>query len=207
MTINKKLLLLLLSISCCTNSFSQVVRNAIDNTVKSVFFADNMPSYDNIVDVLAKNLELDKEQVFVKKYSTPQSNGSVIERYILHYQNHPIEHSSASVMIKDNKIAFINANVYQKSAFANTGNILTEAEALQFALQNINAQEYMWESVVQSKFTENNSSYKPPVGTLVWVEDFYLEQSERQLHLAYKFDIYAKKPESRDMILCGCSNW
>lgn len=196
-------LIILLSLSLLgfsTSSDGQIVRNSIDNTVKSVFFADNQPSREAMSKVLLSSLDLDKNQTPMLKYANVQADGSVIERYVFHYQNHLIEHSSASAVIRDNKVGFINANVFKESSFINTGIVLTEAEALQAALHSINAKEYMWESEQPLKAIAGSSSYQTPAGTLVWVEDFTLEQPDRKLHLAYKFDIYAKQPESRDAV-------
>lgn len=181
---------------------AQVVRNTKDNTVKSVFFKEGeRPVADKVVEVLRKQLELSNEQSLVLKFANELPDGSQIQRYTLYYKNMPVEHSNASLMIRNNEISFINANVFKPSAATIDVPVLSEHEALAYALNKVDAKEYAWENVVKSKLTENNASYQPPVGQLVWVEDFVNEQiDERKLHLAYKFDIYASKPVSRDLI-------
>src|SRR5690606_10040202 len=101
--------------------------------------------------------------------------------------NIQVEHGSATVMARNNVAAYINANIFKPTQPLSVAPAITEAQALDIALNNINAKKYMWEGA-PAKRMENNPAFKAPVGTLVWVEDFTDEAEDKQLHLAYRFE-------------------
>lgn len=198
---------IVLIILCCFGNpylYAQSVniqRNAKDNTVQTVSFPEGArPSMDKIDDVLSQYVGLDKTSELKLKFANEQGDGFTVTRYTQWYQGIKVEHSSVSVMAINNAITYINANVFKPNHILQTVAVLSEVEALNVALQQINATSYAWEHPVKSKLTKDNSSYQPPVATLVWVEDFTNEELDKQLHLAYRFDIYAVQPLSRDVL-------
>lgn len=70
---------------------------------------------------------------------------------------------------------------------------LKEAAALQAALKSVNAKEYRWQ-------VENLST---PKATLVYYSD---DMSVDNLRLAYKFDIYATEPLTRQFVFVDATN-
>lgn len=198
------LVLIVLSCFGSANLYAQSVnieRNTKDNTVKTVSFPEGArPSVDMIDAVLNQYVGLDKSNELKLKFDNEQSDGFNIIRYTQWYHGIKVEHGSVSVMAMNNAISYINAYVFNPSQIMQTTPVLSEGEALNIALQQINATSYAWENPAQSNLTKNNSSYQPPVATLVWVEDFTTEQPDKQLHLAYRFDIYAEQPLSRDVL-------
>lgn len=179
----------------------QISRNTKDNTIKTVTFKEeNGPLIADATTTLPKYLELGSEHTLKLKYADTQENGVIIQKYTQSYHNIQAEHGSVSVLAANGRITFINANIYKPATPLTAAPALSEKQALSKALQNINAQEYMWDNVKPSKLTQNNPSFQYPVGTLVWVEDFTQDDLNKQLHLAYRFDIYAKTPVSRNVI-------
>jgi len=100
--------------------------------------------------------------------------------FILHYQN--------------GKLVSMNGEIFQDAkATANPG--ISSGVAFLAALKNVGANSYMWEDAAY--MAEN--SYKKPTGELVYVP-ISQETGKYSLILAYKFDIYAAQPISRDYI-------
>ena len=86
---------------------------------------------------------------------------------------------------------------------------ISEKQALEFALKNINAREYMWENSENEFFVrkeQNNpkASYFPK-GELVIVEKNIFGNNPIP-RLAFKFDIYASNPISRNYVYIDSEN-
>ncbi|MFH0867643.1 MAG: M4 family metallopeptidase, partial [Bacteroidota bacterium] len=106
------------------------------------------------------------------------------------------------VHVKNNKIISMNGKI-RKYIEPNSQIALTENTALQNALNYINATEYMWENPQEENMlritTGSTDATYYPKGELTIVPlngDF----SSSEYRLAYKFDIYAKKPFSRQYV-------
>lgn len=76
---------------------------------------------------------------------------------------------------------------------------LSEAQALKYAMEHIGAEEYKWQIPEEEQWIKEyfNDTYYP-VGELVIVKDRL--KTDRNYRLAYRFDIYAHKPMSRDYV-------
>ncbi len=140
-----------------------------------------------------------------KKLSTSQDKlGFTHEKYQQYYKGIKVEHGLYSVNKRGSVIESMNGEyVFVKDNFR-TSPVLSEDAALQKALQYIGAQKYMWEDAQNEAFakkTEKAGTYFPK-GELVIVQDFMGKTKEDFLKpvLAYKFDIYAEKPLSRDFV-------
>lgn len=86
---------------------------------------------------------------------------------------------------------------------------LSEKEALEYALKNIDAKEYMWENKSNEEFIKKEqndpaASYYPK-GELVIIEKNLFEENPTP-RLAYKFNIYASNPVSRDYVYVDSDN-
>jgi len=84
---------------------------------------------------------------------------------------------------------------------------LTEAQALQVALDHIAAERYKWQSAQNEAWLKveqaDSEATFYPKGELVIVENYrHSHERDEHLHptLAYKFDIYAEQPLSRDYV-------
>jgi len=77
---------------------------------------------------------------------------------------------------------------------------LSEADALQYALSNINAEAYMWENKKNEAYIKREQNNPDatifPKGVLMLsAKDFDLHKDN--FHLVYRFDIYSEKPMDR----------
>ena len=177
----------------------QVTRNQFDNTVETVTFdAATAPLMDDVQGVLNQYLELGAGQELRLIFSDTQQN-AIIQRYALWINGKEAEHGSVAVVIAGGNVSFINANIYKSAQQATTA-VLTEQQAFEIALNTIGADEYAWENVTENKLTKNNPDFMKPEATLVWVEDFRKEALDKQLRLAYRFNMFARKPISRDWL-------
>ncbi|NVO10148.1 MAG: M4 family metallopeptidase [Bacteroidales bacterium] len=99
---------------------------------------------------------------------------------------------------KNNSIETVLGN-FQPVGEVNTTPTLTEPVALEYALKYINAKIYKWQIPEEEKWVKDNfnKTYYPK-GELVIIKDRL--KTDKKYRLAYKFDIYAHKPLSRDYI-------
>ncbi|WP_310555690.1 M4 family metallopeptidase [Flavobacterium sp.] len=86
---------------------------------------------------------------------------------------------------------------------------LTENQALAYALKNINAKEYIWENKENETFLkkeQNNpqATYYPKGELIILEKDLFSDNPTPKL--AYKFDIYAMQPLSRNNIYVDANN-
>lgn len=176
-----------------------VEKNPKDNTVKSVTFTEAGPSLSEAQQVLKQYVGLDSRSELRVKYSNKLNTGLTVEKYSQWYNGLPVEHAAMTVVAKDGIITSLIGNVFNPAQNMSVTPALTEAQALQKALASVNAKEYMWENKPAKVAIKTDASAQYPVGTLVWVEDFN-RPLYKELHLAYRFDIYAAKPMSRDLI-------
>lgn len=191
----------LLAAVCSANVSAQIItRDTKDNTIESVVYNDNQGfSADNVENTLLSLLELSSGHELKLKYSSPAGGGLMVNKYKQWYNNIPVEHGAVTVMLKGNKATYVNANIFKPVQPLNTTPAITEQQALDIALNMVNAKEYMWEgSAIKGK--ANHPATQLPRASLVWVEDFTRDELDKQLHLAYRFEIFAKEPISNDRV-------
>lgn len=193
-------ILLFTAVHSINASAQTITRDAKDNTIESVVYTSNDGfSADNVETALFTLLELNPSHELKLKYASPAGQQMVVKKYKQWYNNIPVEHGTVSVMLKDNRATYVNANIFKPAQPLSTSPAITEAQALQIALDGVNAKEYMWEGN-SIKGKANHPATQQPKGTLVWVEDFTGDELNKQLHLAYRFEIFAKEPLSNDRI-------
>lgn len=189
-----KILLFVLAIcfSGITMQAQTIERNKQDNTITSITFAGNTaPEASDLEALVRKYMQLDNNYSLEQKFRNEQKDGSVITRYNLLYDNIKIQHASVSIIVRDDKVRFVTANMFVSAAMPPAATGISEEQALQKATDLVGAKQYMWEI---------DKSLAKPIGELVYVQDFRQEELQRKLHLAYKFDVYANEPLSRDKI-------
>jgi Zn-dependent metalloprotease len=117
-------------------------------------------------------------------------------RYRQYVDNYPVEGSQIISHAKDGVVKMVNGDYYQNFS-SNMTAWITEQGALQYALQKVNAQKYMWEDDFMVKVHEQNYL---PKGELVVVHKRGADFGAGNMRLAYKFNIYASVPLSRAYI-------
>lgn len=121
----------------------------------------------------------------------------------------PVEHAIYIVHAKNDKVFAENGKWIKDIPPSLPTPVLSVSSALQFALKFVNARSYKWQDANEEAFLKEeqnnvNASFYP-IGKLV----FYSGEEEvipSALRPAYKFDIYASNPVSRQMVFVDAVN-
>lgn len=133
--------------------------------------------------------------------------GMTHQRYQQLINGHPVSFGIWIVHSLNGKVHSMNGMLFDQSPQAQIS--LSEALALQVALDHLDASTYMWEipeeeALLQLEQNDPTATYFP-VATLEFInEDVTLEQVD--LKLAYKFDIYAHEPLMRKEVYIDTKN-
>jgi bacillolysin len=134
--------------------------------------------------------------------TTPDPLGYLHEQYQLYYQGVKVEHGKVRVHSRAGKVETVSGEALQPAAGLSAQPALTAKQALQRAMTAVGARSYKWELPAEEAAlkvqTGNPRATYQPQGELVWVGDFRQPEASRPLVLAWKFDIYAHEPASRD---------
>ncbi len=125
-------------------------------------------------------------------------------RYQQTFNDIPVEHATYIMHVNKGKVLVQNGHWIKDFPSTLTAKAsLTETAALAAALKSIGAKSYKWESAAEEAFLKNESGDPKatffPTGKLV----YYAGEQEivpSKLRLAYKFDIYASTPLSRQIM-------
>ncbi len=188
-------------------SILSIDRNKVDNTPTSIFFspATNWGE-DQAQDIFRKYLGLNgPDNVIVLANTTKTKSNITTKRYYQYFKGIKTEYGSVTLTCKEGRVSFITGNFYNADKGLSANPAISESTALDFALKSIGAEKYMWqnpkeEERIQNFYHKKDTSYLPH-GQLVWIEDYSKGMvTDRQLHLAYKFNIYAEQPLSRQEV-------
>jgi Zn-dependent metalloprotease len=152
---------------------------------------------ENFVNWAVYSLNVPSTSTF-KPYSVEKDGlGYTHTRHKQYINNIPIEGSMLISHSLGAEVKTVNGDYYQNFS-ANTSASLSEANALQFALQKVNAKKYMWENTMftdqkRSAANDNNFSFYPK-GELVMVHKKNTDYAADNMRVAFKFNIYAEKP-------------
>ena len=122
------------------------------------------------------------------------------EEYLMKYKTIPIEYAMLKIHKKDGVIRFINGE-YFKEIDVDITPKLSENDALIKAIEYIGAKKYIWEGIEEEFLEKTGQIYLNdiPQGELIICKN-YIDTESKELALAYKFEIYALEPLSRDYI-------
>ena len=126
------------------------------------------------------------------------------ERYQPYYQGVKVEHGTISLHARGGRIESLTGDYLRPAAGASANPALTAAAARQQALVAVGAKRYKWQEPAEEAFLKQQS-HDPaatyfPAGELVWVGDFRQPEATRPVVLAWKFNVYAAEPVSRELI-------
>ncbi len=179
-------------------------RNKIDGTPSLIRFSPEAKwKKGDEQKVLQQYLGIDGVNTTMRlQYATTTRANATTSRYAEYYKGIKVEYGSFTLTEKDGRIQFISGNFYKTPAGASAAPAITEGTALNKALDKVGATRYMWqdpsaEANLKETYNKPDTSYYPK-GRLVWIENFY--KHDRQLHLAYAFNVYAQVPMSRQMM-------
>lgn len=118
-------------------------------------------------------------------------------RFQQNYKGVKIENSMIIAHYGNNIVQSFNGDWFANITISNS-NVLSEGNALQFALNKINAKKYKWENKAEEvhmkqALKDPNFTYKPK-GELIILPVIDMKQKTVDFLYAYKFNIYAEKP-------------
>lgn len=123
--------------------------------------------------------------------------------------NIPVEYGMMAVQTKGGKIVGETGKWLMKVPTLEKKAAISESIALQSALSFVKADSYKWENKDEEDFikkdSKNSNATFAPKGELVYYSD-PSEERLSELKLAYKFDIYAEKPLSRQYVFVDAKN-
>ncbi|WP_299699547.1 M4 family metallopeptidase [uncultured Pontibacter sp.] len=160
---------------------------------------------DQATQVLRSYLNLSPEDELKPGKSETDEMGFTHQRYTQYYRGTKVEYGTYTVHSKNGVIQSINGEL-KKIERLNTKASISEQAALSAALRHINAKTYMWEDPEQEAWAKQlHNDPKAtfyPKGELVIIENELARTKEKHGKpvLAYKFDIYAHQPVSRDYV-------
>ena len=129
--------------------------------------------------------------------------GHVHYRYQQSFNGNPVEDAIWIVHTQKSKIYSLNGLIYNSISGASTAS-LTESLALEKAKEYVGATVYKWELPEEEKHlkweTQDPGATYLPKGELVYVTSDY-SFSKDSYRLAYKFNIYAHEPVSRQKFM------
>lgn len=142
--------------------------------------------------------------VSFRPYSTePDKLGFTHIRYREYIGEFPVEGTMIIAHIKENRVVSFNGDYFQ-DVNPSVAASVSEAAALQSALDDVHAQKYKWENKAQEaamKQLNNDPGFTYyPKGSLVIVHATGDDYSAASLRMAWKFDVYAEIPLSRAYI-------
>jgi len=190
--------------------FSQIYRgseaNQIIKNTDLVKFKEytKVPNYFRFSDITTRSEQEAIEIVksFIKnsnsdlqlKIAQKQGDGNYTLRYFQTVDGYPIEFTALHLQLKNNKITEVNGEILDNPQII-PNFVISEETALQFALNYVNAQQYMW---------EEDEEYLPIGEKVIVPNQTDLENSI--LKSAYKFNIFSKNPMNRQMIYVNAEN-
>jgi bacillolysin len=136
--------------------------------------------------------------------SKTDKHGYTHERFQQYFNGVKVEHGKYTVNKHNGNIVSLNGEYILLNEGFRTNPVISEQAALSKALNYIGAQKYMWQNADNEKFakkTEKSGTYYPK-GELVIVQNFLSNEKAIRLQpvLAYKFNIYAQQPLSRNFV-------
>ncbi len=180
-----------------------IERNSRDNTAKAIRFSENSSLRSTDAQVIFRkylpvNGETDK---MVLASSTLTKRGVLTERYDQYYKGVKIERGNYVIVSQNGRVSYMMGNFYKTDGSLSNQPAMTAGTAFNHALDNIDAQKYMWqdaamERMIKDRYHNTDTSYLPS-GKLVWIEDCSAGIPDGKLHLAWGFDIYAMEPLGR----------
>jgi Zn-dependent metalloprotease len=134
---------------------------------------------------------LDSFNSFTSSKETSDESGLVHQRHQQFYKGIKVEFGTLITHVKSGTVVSINAELYNASSLNLTPSI-TAMEGLNKAVTEINASKYLWQDEAQSQIV----NYQKPQGELV----IFPIIKTGEVKLAYKYDIYAIEPVSRQEV-------
>lgn len=155
---------------------------------------------DQTSDFLRSVLGFSEDTNFINE-SSISNNGVEVIKFQQYFKGIKVEHGIFKAMTKKGVVLSFTAEYYNLPPDLLATASLSEDAALQEGLNHIGATTYAWEYIETLEDSpEKTAAYEElyPKGELVFVDNY--ATSEIDIALAYKFNIYAAEPLSRDYV-------
>jgi Zn-dependent metalloprotease len=179
---------------CTISVFGQKTNVHKRQKPASLILVSDSETATNGAAIFPKYFEMQPSDAFRTKKTETDRLGFVHEKYTQFYKNVEVEGGVFSIHSLRGIVKSISGDFWPIENVLVSPKI-SEAEALQKALTHVGAKTYVWEKSSQTIF-ENSTK---PIGKLVVLPDFF-QKKGGIARLAYKFDIYAAEPLSRDWV-------
>ncbi len=156
-------------------------------------------------EILKEQLALPAANELKMVTTTTDDLGMVHQKFQQYYKGIKVEYATYSAHGHGNNLQLMNGEVRDVENL-NTNPTLSADAALQMARQFVGAKKYMWEDPEQElwakKITGDAKASFYPKGELVIVDNYLTTDRDkyRQPTLAYKLNVYAMEPLSREYI-------
>ncbi len=160
------------------------------------------------------NLRGGIDDVKLSREVSASGNFGVVE-FHQYYKGIKVEHSRYTALVKGTEVVLLNGAFFNVPENLPLKARLNVTDALSKAKGKVNAKKYSWESVAQAMGRTKELGTKAalaaefneydPKGELVIIKD-YNKEGIAEMHLAYKFNIYAFEPLSRDWVYVDAMN-
>ncbi len=141
-----------------------------------------------------------EDELRVVKTETDEK-GFTHDKHEQFYKGVRVEYGTYTTHTQKGLVSVISGDFKQVGTIATVPS-LTEQTALKYALKHVGAKQYMWEDAKEEEWLKQSSGDANatfmPKGELVICENF--AKGDGSHVLAYKFNVYAKSPISRDYI-------
>lgn len=145
-----------------------------------------------------KAFQLGEEYGWNIQDATTDELGFFHQRLTQTYKGYPVEGADFLVHSKGGEIRILNGDMFN-SLNIDVTKTVTEEAAFGAVLANVGAKEYIWQQAdIRKSLTHANLAERPKGELVIAARDGGFFQQD--FHLAYKFDVYATKPLSRNYI-------
>lgn len=173
-------------------TFAQhTANNKTDIAYQKTLKLDNPASKESAMSQFAKMYNLKEGNTYQTIRTTTDVSGMSHERIQQYYKGIKVEFGTAITHTRDGFVETINGELYDAKN-VNLVPSLTPQEGFELALKDSSAEKYLWEDSAQAILLD----YKKPQGELV----IFPNVNTGEIKLAFKYDIYAMKPISRDYV-------
>lgn len=189
---NNYLKVLGLSLLLSTVAYSQKSEKYIgDQAFQKTINLSGFHTSEKAIKEFSKLYSLNDLNSFIPKKATSDEAGFTHQRFQQYFNGVKVEFGTLITHMKDGNVISVNGELYNAEGLSLKAP-LTQSDAFNKAINFVNAQTYLWEDEVSAEAM----NYKKPSGELV----IFPLVNKGEVRLAYKFDIYAKAPISRDEI-------
>lgn len=171
---------------------AQENKNLIKETnQKTVDLSSKSVQTEQALKLFSKEFNLDNSNTFKSTTTSKDETGRKHEKFQQYFKGYEVVFGTAIAHSINGFVYKINGELYNANNLE-LNPVISETSAFNIALNKTNAQSYLWEDEEQSRIMD----YAKPKGDLVIFPDVL----NNTIHFAYKFDVYASNPISRNEI-------